>query len=530
MQPFDSNSSSGPDGTGPTEPRAAGRGPAAPGPTGRGTAAPGPTGCGPPTFGLIFDDERPGGGPPQLVRSPFDQHEVAEVHHADWRLLEEGLDIVHRAFPSIARQPAHRRAGWLRAMARELEERADTLVRTLIEEAGKPVRYARAEVADAVAALLRAAELTQPRPGEARQLDGAPPLEQRLSLTERRAVGPVVSICPFSEPLGAPAREIASALAAGCSILVKPSSHTPISALHLGRIALAAGVPPGTVVVTPAQAQDASVLVEDQRQGVVSFSGSAEVGWHLRRQTGRRLLSSLGDLPAAIIESDADAETAATVLATAAFACAGQHHCALQRVLIHERMAGRFYDRFLQVVSGEIATGDPVGEDVHCGPMIDAAQADRVLEWIDQASAGEARVLIPPQRSGSLLSPAVVAKAPSDLPLVTRQVFGPVVVLETYRGISRGLERLNAHPPGGVVSIFSQDVRKVLLVQKEARARMIVHNDSLFSIPPHIRDDAASVSAGGMGIGDGLERRIAAFSEDTCLFLRRDASGRGWLR
>ncbi len=485
---------------------------------------------GPTCFGLILDDERPGAGEPKVVRSPFDQHIVAEIHHADPRLLEHGLDIVHRAFPAFARQPGHKRAGWLRAMASGVEDRFDALVHTLVEEAGKPLRYAREEVIQTVATLRRAGELAASRPGGLRQLDGTLQTEHRLGLAQRRPLGPVVSICPFSEPLGVPARELASALAAGCSILVKPSSKTPISALQLGRIALAAGVPPGTVVVTPAQAEDAAVLVEDQRPGVVSFNGSVEVGRMLRRQAGRRLVASLGGLPSALVESDADAEAAATALAPSAFACAGQLHASVQRILIHERIASRFYDRFLQVVASEMATGDPAGEAVHSGPLIDAAQADRVLEWIERASALEARVLIPPDRNGSLLSPAVLAKVPDDHPLLTREAFGPVVVLETYRGVLRGLERLNAHPPGGVVSIFSQDVRKVLLTQQEARARLVVHNDSPLSVPASVADDYGNSSTGDSGMGDGLERRIAAFTEGSCLLLRRDASGRGWLR
>ena len=481
------------------------------------------------TYGLIFDEERVDLGRPGWVLNPFDHGRIAPACYAGREQLAAGLDLIHRAFPSLAQQPAHKRALWLRAVGAAIEREQDDLARTILAEAGKPIQFARKEVERAARAFREAADLLGRGAGQTHLHDMTPGGEERLSLHLRRPVGPVVSICPFSEPLAVAAREIAAALAVGSSILVKPASQTPLSAIKLGRIALAAGVPPGSVVVAPCQAQDALPLIADDRPGVLSFNGSAQVGWALRSQAGRRrFVCSLSGRPAALVESDADAEAAATTLAIACFACAGQLTHSIQRILIHERMAGRFYDRFLQVISGELATGDPADEAVICGPLIDAAQADRILEWIDQAVAGEARLLIEPQRRQQLISPAVLTKVPPHLPLVTQELFAPVVVLETYRGLHSGLEQLNAPAPGPVVAVFTQDARKLLLAhQLLVHSAVVVHNDSPLSIPPGTPLGDGRPAADG---GGSIAERMAAFTESSSLLLRRDATGTGWLR
>jgi len=465
-------------------------------------------------FGPILDRERRDLGDETIVRSPYDQRALGTIGLADADLLQRAIALVRRSFLSFSRQTSHQRGSWLRSIAREIERRGDELARTVSDESGKPIHFARDEVARAAASFWRASELLTPESGRLIELDQQPQGAGRLGLLRQRPRGPVAVICPFSDPLASAADSAAMALAAGCSVLVKPATQTPLSALSLGRVALEAGLPQGTLAVIPCRAQDAAPLVQDDRLSVLCFSGSAEVGWALQAQAGRKQTRlSLSSNAAAIVESDADSEFAAQELALAAFAFAGQQVHSVQRIFIHERGASRFYDTFLKTVTADLPTGDPGRDEVVCGPVIDSGSADRILDWVEQAEAAGCKTLVAPNREGNLITPTILTKVPRTLPIVSREVFGPVVILETYRGITKALELVNNPPALRRVSILTHDIRKVLLVQEHARTAAVIHND----VP--------SCSIQGTDISETND-----FTEGSLLVLRKDSPGKGWLR
>lgn len=465
-------------------------------------------------FGPILDRERRDLGDETVVRSPYDQRSLGTIGLADAELLQRAIALVRRSFLSFSRQPSNRRSSWLRSIAREIERQGDDLARTVSDEAGKPIHFAREEVARAASSFWQASELLTPDTGRLIELDQQPQGAGRLGLFRRRPRGPVAVICPFSDPLASAAEPAAMALAAGCSVIVKPATQTPLSALRLGKVALEAGLPQGTLAVIPCRAQDAAPLVQDERLRVLCFSGSAEVGWALQALAGRKHTRlSLSSNAVAIVESDADSEFAAKELALSAFAFAGQQVHSVQRIFIHERGASRFYDTFLKTVTADLPSGDPSRDEVVCGPVIDSGSADRILDWVEQAEAAGSKVLTAPRREGNLIAPTILTKVPRAMPIVSREVFGPVVILETYRGITKALELVNSPSALRRVSIFTHDIRKVLLVQEHVQTDAVIHND----VP--------SCSVRGMETC-----KTNDFTEGSLLVLRKDSPGKGWLR
>lgn len=438
-------------------------------------------------------------GVPREIRSPFDQRVVSEVRFGDQRTLAGAIALAETAYATFRREPAHRRAAWLRAIAAGIRRQGEELSQTISQEAGKPIRLARLETAQAADTCALFAEEALRIAGELQSYDQVPEGEGRLGLVRRFPLGPIAAINAFSLPLQLAVRQLAAAVAAGNPLVLKPASQTPSPAILLGRIALDCGLPEGAFNVVPCPAGDAAPLVEDERLRLLVFTGSAEVGWRLRARAGRKkVVLELGGNAAAIVEPDVDVDTAARNLAMSAFAFAGQASASVQRIYVHDRVTRRLLDTLIQTIALRIPTGDPADENVLCGPVIDAASAGRIQEWIDQAVDAQAALLHKPRREGSVLTPAVLSQVREDLPLAAREVFGPVVIVETYRGINRAIELATGTSYGLQAAIYCNDLRKVMRAFEEIEVGALIHNDY-----PSYRIDA--MPAGGVKIsGTGL--------------------------
>ncbi len=450
--------------------------------------------------GPIIGLERLDWGSPRQIRSPYDQRIVSEVRFGDRRALDTAIAVAELSYPPFRREPVHRRAAWLRAMAAGIRRRGEELAQAISLEAGKPIRLARLEVDGAAETCLLAAEEAGRIAGDLAPLDGTPDGEGRTCLVRRFPIGPVAAITTFDQPLHLAARRMSAAVAAGNTMVLKPASQTPTAAILLGLIALEAGVPEGVLSVVPCDASDAAPLIEDGRLRMLCFTGSSEVGWLLRARAGRKKVAlELGGNAAAIVEPDVDVDVAARRLAMSAFGFAGQSSTSVQRIYVHERVTRRFLDELIQTATLRIPVGDPAHEDVLCGPVVDTASAGRIQEWIDQAISAAAVPLLEAKREGNVLTPAVLTQVKEDLPLAAREAFGPVVVVETYRGINRAIELAGRTSYGLQTAIYSNDIRKVMLAFQEIEAGVLIHNDY-----PSYRVEAmpcGGVKASGMGRG-----------------------------
>ncbi|MBI4401905.1 MAG: aldehyde dehydrogenase family protein, partial [Nitrospirae bacterium] len=367
------------------------------------------------------------------VINPFGGGTVAEVCQAGKVEAEEAIGVSVRAFSAMRRLPAHARAAALGKIAGALITRREEIARTITSEAGKPISDARREVGRAIQTFTVAAEEARRIPGEVVPLDLSPGMESYMGLTRRFPIGPVLGITPFNFPLNLVAHKVAPSLASGNPIVLKPAPQTPLTALLLGEIVLESGLPAGAVSIVPCDNTVAEQMVADPRFKLLSFTGSAAVGWMLKARCGKkRVVLELGGNAGVIVEPDADLEVAAQRCATGGFTYAGQSCISVQRIYVHETVHDRFLSQLLARVKA-LKTGDPSEEDTVIGPLINEAAARRVEDWIVEAVAQGARVLAGGKRSGSVVEATVLGDVAPAMKVSCQEVFGPVVTVTRYK-------------------------------------------------------------------------------------------------
>jgi acyl-CoA reductase-like NAD-dependent aldehyde dehydrogenase len=299
--------------------------------------------------------------------------------------------------------------------------------------------------------------------GEMVPMDASQAGEGKLAFTQRVPIGVVGAISPFNFPLNLVAHKIAPALAAGCAVVLKPASQTPLSALLLAELEHDAGLPAGwlNVLVGPAS-EIGDVLVEDERVALITFTGSAGVGWKLRERAPRKRVNlELGNATPVIVEADADVEDAAARCAANAFSFAGQSCISVQRIFVQRDVYETFRDAFVPRVEA-LVVGDPADEATDVGPLISESERDRVLEWIDEARDGGASVLTGGRLDGELLLPTIVEKPPPEAKLACDEAFGPVCTLQPYDALDNAIEAANATRYGLQAGIFTSSLRAAL--------------------------------------------------------------------
>jgi acyl-CoA reductase-like NAD-dependent aldehyde dehydrogenase len=395
------------------------------------------------------------------VRSPYDGELVGRVPQAGAKETRRALDAAARAMREPL--PAHERAAILDRVAGQLEERQDEIARTICDEAGKPLKAARVEAMRAVSTFTMAAVEARKLAGDLVPMDASPAGVGKVAFTLRLPIGVVGAISPFNFPLNLVAHKIAPALAAGCAVVLKPASQTPLSALLLAEIESEAGLPDGwlNVVCGPAS-EIGDVLVEDERVRMISFTGSASVGWGLRERAPRKKVSlELGNATPVIVAADADLVDAAARLAANAFSFAGQSCISVQRIYVERAAYDSFLEQFLPLVAA-LKVGDPAEEDTDVGPLIAQSERERVLSWIDEARGLGAEILTGGDLAGDLLRPTVIANPPPTAKVVSEEVFGPVCTVTPYDTLEQAIALANATRYGLQAGIFIVDVKDAL--------------------------------------------------------------------
>jgi acyl-CoA reductase-like NAD-dependent aldehyde dehydrogenase len=394
------------------------------------------------------------------VLSPYSGELVGRVAKGGASEARRAVDAAAKALENPL--PAHKRAEILVRVAGLIGRRHEELARTISDEAGKPIKAARVEASRAMSTYTFAAVEARTLAGEMVPMEGAQAGEGKLAFTIRRPIGVIGAISPFNFPCNLVAHKIAPALAAGCPVVLKPASQTPMSALFLAELELEAGLPAGwlNVVVGPAS-QIGDVLVEDERVKLITFTGSGEVGWGIQERAPRkRVKLELGNSTPVIVAADADVELAATKLAANAFAFAGQSCISVQRVYVERSAYDAFVASFVPKVEA-LNVGDPSEDDTDVGPVIDKSSRERILEWISEAEQAGA-TLLAGGVEGELIKPTVLGNVPDDEKVSCEEVFGPVVVLNPIDSVDEGIERANATKYGLQAGIFTASLDAAL--------------------------------------------------------------------
>ena len=395
------------------------------------------------------------------VRSPYDGSLVGRVAKGDASDARRAVDAAQQAMTEP--MPAHERAAILDRTAKLIEERAEEIARTISAEAGKPMKAARVEAARAQSTFTMAAVEARKLAGDVVPMDASAAGAGKLALTLRMPIGVVGAISPFNFPFNLVAHKVAPALAAGCAVVLKPASQTPLSALLLAELDVEAGLPAGwlNVVCGPAS-EIGDVLVEDERVALITFTGSAGVGWKLRERAPRKRVNlELGNATPVIVAADADLDDAAGRLAANAFSFAGQSCISVQRIYVERSAFESFLDRFLPRVE-ELVVGDPGDDATDVGPLISSGERDRVVSWIEEAQAQGARILAGGGLDGDVLRPTVVTDAPADAKVACEEVFGPLCTVTAYDTLDEAIALANGTRYGLQAGIFTRDVKGAL--------------------------------------------------------------------
>ncbi len=411
------------------------------------------------------------------VASPYSGETVGRVAKAGADETRRAIDAAEEAMREPL--PAHKRAEILVRVAGHLGRRHDEVARTISDEAGKPMKAARVEARRAMSTYTFAAVEARKLAGEMVPMDASQAGEGKLAFTLRRPIGVVGAISPFNFPLNLVAHKLAPALAAGCAVVLKPASQTPLSALLLAELETEAGLPPGwlNVLVGPAS-EIGDVLIEDERVKALTFTGSGAVGWKLaERAPKKRVKLELGNATPVIIAEDADIDTAAQAMAANAFSFAGQSCISVQRIYVEAPAYDRFLERFLPRVE-ELRLGDPADEETDVGPVIDEDARERILEWIEEARAGGARVLTGGELDGELIRPTVIAAAGPELKVSCEEVFGPVCTVNSVGSLDEAIELANGTRYGLQAGIFTTKLETALRAAQELEFGGVIVNEA----------------------------------------------------
>ena len=450
------------------------------------------------------------------VRSPWDQGLVGRVTMAT---RADARQAVSHALASLRRTralPRWKRREILEDVAAALIDQKERFAQLIVAEAGKPVRQARIEVDRAVLTFKTAAEEAARMGGESIPLDLTEGNEGRWGLVQRFAVGPVLAITPFNSPLNLVAHKAAPAMAAGCPMIVKPSPHATFTALALGEVILKAGWPEEALAVLPLDNADTAWLAEkEDRIKLVSFTGSAKVGWELKAHSGRkRVLLELGGNAALMVHSDwRDLDDAALRTARAAFNNAGQSCIAVQRVFVERAIFQTFTWKVVDHTA-KMAAGDPSIEATEVGPLIRPGEAERVAAWVKEAVEAGAKLVTGGERKGSVLTPVILTGTKPGMKVRDEEVFGPVVMIEPYDDFEQALAEVNRSKYGLQAGLLTRDAGRILTAYRELEVGALIVGDT-----PSWRAEAmpyGGVKDSGLG-REGLRSAIEEMTEPRML-------------
>lgn len=411
------------------------------------------------------------GGQQIPVFDPYSGETIDDVPAASPDDVEQTLAAAVEGAAEMRRLGGHERSAILNRAADLLEEQADDIALTISREVGKPLAEA-APVPARAAEIIRlsAFEGTQAR-GETLPLDAHAGSTGKFGFTLRQPAGVVVAITPFNYPLLLSIHKVGPALAAGNSVILKPATQAPLTALKLTRIFLDAGLPPnGLQCITGSGSAIGNALCADERVRKISFTGSTSVGKAIASVAGvKRLSLELGATCPMVVLPDADLALAAEAASVASTVNAGQVCISLQNLVVHDAV----YDEFLPLVTAAMASrrvGDPRAQDTQVGAMIDAAEAARVRSWIDEAVAQGARLAVGGDVEGAVMTPALVADAAPTMRIVRDEVFGPAVSMGRVRDLDEALRFVNGGSYGLAASVFTKDVDTAVRFARDAEA------------------------------------------------------------
>ncbi|HJS20837.1 MAG TPA: aldehyde dehydrogenase family protein [Anaerolineales bacterium] len=436
-------------------------------------------------YKLLIDGQWIGNGNSLEVKNKYDGSTVGILPTASREDVDNAINAAERAEDVMAELPAHKRADILLKTAALIRERSDDLAKTIAAEAGKALKFARAEVDRASSTFTIAAEEAKRLHGETIPLDAVPAGEGYFGFWTRRPVGVIAAISPFNFPLNLVAHKVAPALASGNTLVLKPATTTPLAAVKLCQILMDAGLPPGGInLVVGSGGTVGEWLITDPRVDKITFTGSPDVGGHILSVAGiKKVTLELGNTSPVVVAPDADLDFVAKRCAVGAFYNSGQVCISVQRIYSQKQIYEPFSEKFIKATEAMVV-GDPLDERVDVGPMIDANEVDRIEGWVNEAATSGAKVLTGGRRDGMVYYPTVLTGVNNDMKVVAEEVFAPVASVISSDDFESALQEANDSKFGLQVGVFTKDIDRVFRAIKRLNFGGVIVNDT-----PNFRAD-----------------------------------------
>ena len=450
------------------------------------------------------------------INSPYTGKSIGNTWLGTKKDVERAIAAAENSSAELRRIPSYMRKGALLAVAEKIREHKNTFVGLMALEAGKPMKAARVEVDRAVLTFTTAAEEAVRMYGEYVPLDFIHATEGRWGIVRRFPIGPIAAITPFNFPLNLVAHKLAPAMAAGCPIVLKPAPQTPFCALLLGKLILESGWPASALSILPLTNEDAALLVSDDRLKLLSFTGSAKVGWKLKRDAGKkRVVLELGGNAAVIIHNDADIDHAVSRCTSGAFSYAGQSCISVQRILVHADIFDEFTAKMVEA-AGKLRLGDPLEESTDVGPMIRVSDVERVERWIKEAVSAGAKVLYGGSTKDSLIMPTLLSATTARMKVNCEEIFAPVATIEPYKDFEDALSRTNDSQYGLQAGLFTHDSRLIFGAFERLEVGGVIVGD----VPTFRVDPMAYGGVKDSGLGrEGIRYAIEEMTERRLLVM-----------
>ena len=452
------------------------------------------------------------------VLDKFTGKRATRVGFADAALIRKGIVAAHKAREPMAAFPPDKRRDVLEHCVRRFTERQEELALALCVEAGKPIRDSRGEVTRLIDTFRIAAGEATRGEGEVIELQISPRTRGYRGMVKRVPIGACAFITPFNFPLNLVAHKVAPALAAGCPFVLKPAAKTPVGALIIGEVLAETDLPRGAFSILPCSNEDASLLVEDERLALLSFTGGL-VGWDLKARAGRKkVVLELGGNAACIVDEDPGQSLDKVIerMVFGAYYQSGQSCISVQRILVHKAIYAKFRKKFGEAVA-KLRMGDPKDEKVFIGPIIDEAAAKRIDEWMDAAVSGGAKVIVRGKRKGNMLPAALLENVPQDSDLYRKEVFGPVALLEPFDDFDDAVDSVNASDFGLQAGVFTGRLAHAM----RAWDRLDVGGVIVGDVPSFRVDNMPYGGVKHSGLGrEGVRSAIEDMTEPRLLVMR----------
>lgn len=413
-----------------------------------------------------------------VVKNKYDQTPLATVAYADASEVQFAVANSVQAFQSYSKLTAAERRDYLLKIREGLFNERDKFINLIVTEGGKPLDYARQEVERSLFILQAAADEAIRIGGEVVPMDFGLG-KGRSAHSKNFPVGPVLAISPFNFPLNLAMHKIAPALAAGCSILLKPSPYTPLTALALASLCKRVGLPAGVFNVVVCQNEEASIMLKDERIKMLSFTGSAEVGWSLKSQAGKKkVVLELGGNAAVIVDRSSNIDEAVKAIAMSAYNYAGQVCVSVQRIYVDSGIFDQFLEKFKAAVS-ELKVGSPMEEGTVVGPMIDRVHLERIDSWVHEAKAAGAQVVFGGSvvnLENNLYAPTLLTNTKSDMKVVAEEVFGPVAIIEKVDYFDEVIREVNRSKYGLQAGLFTNQLSQMKYAHENLEVGALIIN------------------------------------------------------